>query len=545
MQRRREIGRVLVRHGFAWLMVQTGLGDALGWVTARQSPRAVAAVAQPERVRLALEELGPTFIKLGQMLSTRPDLLPSEYIAELSKLQDAAPRVPYVDIAAVVAAELGGPPDEVFKEFAPAPRAAASIGQVHDARLPDGTAVVVKVQRPAIEPIVEDDLAILAQVARLLTANSPLGKRYDLEGYVAECAATLRNELDYVREGRNADRIRGAFAGDPVLHVPAVHWDFTTRRVLTMEAVEGVKIGDLAALEAAGLDRHALAERCAHIAMEQVLNHRFFHADPHPGNFLVQSDGVIALLDYGMVAELDDRLAQSLVRLGMAISHEDADRLVDELLSMGAAPGPVDRDALGRDAGRLLRRYSGLRLGELSAQQIFADGAALARRHRLQMPSDLTMLARVIVMDEGLGTSLDPGFNLVEFARPYFQQFWRRSHSLRSVSRRLREGALDLAEVGEDLPQRLRRLLIHLERGELTVTSRLELPEQTAARFEAAANRLAVSVLAAAAVIGLSVLAAAVHPAGSSLSTFLLRSTLAAGVACCVWLIAAFWRSRR
>lgn len=541
-----EIGRVLVRNGLDWLIAEGGLSELLGGGRRRRDHAKAPVSTQPVRVRQVLESLGPTFTKLGQMLSTRPDLLPPEIIAELSKLQDQAPRVPYPEIAAVIARELGGPPEEIFQAFSVEPRAAASIGQVHDAVLPDGTPVVVKIQRPGIEPTVEEDLAILGHLARLLAKNSPLGKQYDLEGYVAEFAFTLCNELDYVREGRNADRIRANFAGDPSLHVPAVYWEYTTKKVLTMEALEGIKVSDLNALDAAGIDRHELAERCAHIAVTQMLEHRFFHADPHPGNFLILPDGTVGLLDYGMVGQLEDRQGQTLVRLGLAVSHQDPARLLDELLGLGAAPGPIDRLALQRDLRRLLQQYSEQTLGEISAARILGDMADLSRRHHLQLPSDLTLLSRTLVMDEGMGAYLDPGFHLLEFARPYLQRFWESSHSPRAVARRVREGAVDVADIGMELPQRLRHLLVQLDRGEFTVTSRLEIPEEVSRNFQQASDRVAISVLTAGSVIGLSVLASTYLPSSSGgTGPFLLRTLLALGILGSIWLLGAFWRSRR
>lgn len=545
-KRYEEIVRVLVSYGFDWFTTQSGLGQTLGRLSKRKDHPKARGHTQPERVRLALEELGPTFIKLGQALSTRPDLLPPDYIAELSKLQDQAPHVAYSDIALVIEHELGGKPDEVFQMFAVQARAAASIGQVHDAVLKDGTRVVVKVRRPGIEPLVEEDLAILGDLARLLSKNSPIGKQYDLQGWVDEFAFTLRNELDYTREGRNADRIRQNFAEDQSLHVPTIYWDYSTNRVLTMEEVSGIKISDLDALDAAGIDRRELAERCGRIAVEQALDHGFYHADPHPGNFFVMPDGAIALLDYGMVGQLDDRLRQSIVRLALAFTAEDPDRMIDELLALGAAPGPIDRRALRRDLDHLLQRYHGRTLGEVTAAQIFTDTNELSRRHHLQLPGDLTLLVRVAAMEEGLGAHLYPGFNLSEFAKPHLKRFWQRSHSLRVITRRAREGAIEMADVYLDIPRRLRHLLVQMDRGELTTTSRLEIPEEVANRFEHAANRLAVSVIAGAATIGLSVLASVYRPTNSGgIGVFMLRATLALAIVCCVWLLGAFWRSRR
>ena len=245
-QRYNEIGRVLVRNGFDWLITKWGLDEIFGTVRKwRGLPRA-PVLTQPERVRRVLEELGSTFVKLGQVLSTRPDLLPPEYIAEMSKLQDQAQNVARHDIAATIAHELGGPPEEVFLAFTVKPCAAASIGQVHAAVLQDGTRVVVKIQRPGREARVEEDLAILRDLARFISEDSPIGKQYDMEGWVDEFAFTLRNELDYTREGRNADRIREDFARDSSLCVPAIYWQYTTKRVLTMEEITGIKISDLA-----------------------------------------------------------------------------------------------------------------------------------------------------------------------------------------------------------------------------------------------------------------------------------------------------------
>jgi len=545
LKRSREIAHVLARHGFEWLWADWGVGRILGRLEHRSGEPA-SAQTQPERLRATLEELGTTFIKLGQMLSTRPDLLPADYIAELSKLQDDAPKVPYEDIASVIRAEFGDEPEAVFQSFEAEPRAAGSIAQVHSAVLPDGTKVVVKVQRPGIELQVDEDLAILGQLVRFLAQNTAFGKMHDVEGLADEFAYTLRNELDFAREGQNAERIAAEFKEDPVLLVPRIFWEYSTHRVLTMEEIGGIKIDDLDALDRVGLDREELARRCAHIALVQVLDHGFFHADPHPGNFFVQPDGVVALLDYGMVGRLGEHLRGSLLRLSLAVSRRDTERLIDELIGMGATKGPVDRQELGRDLERLMSQYDGLPLGAISATQIFHDVTTTAQRHGLTVPSDLIVLARVVAMDEGLGAKLDPDFNLLEFAQPYFKRFWLKNHSLRNTMRSIREGAIDLADVAMDLPQRLLRLSTMIERGEVTVTSRLEVPEALTKKIQQAANRIAISVLTAGLIIGLSVIAMVYRPAGSEgFGYFLLKALLAVGVASAAWLMLAIWKSTR
>ncbi|MCI0527960.1 MAG: AarF/UbiB family protein, partial [Nitrospira sp.] len=319
LRRYREIVGILARHGLGWLVVQLGLGDLIPFHrgllghTRRQEP-----YTQPEHIRIALEDLGTTFTKLGQILSTRPDLVPPDYITQFSKLQDNAPPVPYSQVAEVIQRELGAPPEEIFKSFDVQPRASASIGQVHMACLPNDTLVVVKVQRPGVEAQVEEDLEVLADLANLAAQRTTLGEYLDIEGWMEEFAFTLHNELDYTQEGQNADRFRRNFAGEPTLHVPRIYWEYTTQRVLTMEEIQGIKISDLTALEAAGLDRHHIAENSARIMLTMVFEHGFFHADPHPGNFFVLPGGGIGLIDYGMVGRLDTSLREALARLFLA-----------------------------------------------------------------------------------------------------------------------------------------------------------------------------------------------------------------------------------
>jgi len=463
---------------------------------------------------MALEDLGTTFIKLGQILSTRPDLMPPEYIAQFSRLQDSVPPFPYSQVAEVIQHDLGNPPEKIFKTFDVQPRASASIGQVHTARLHDDTPVVVKVQRPRVEALVEQDLKVLSDLSRLAARHTELGAYYDVEGWVEEFAFILRNELDYTYEGHNADRIRINFADDKRLYVPRIYWEYSTRRILTMEEISGIKINDMESMDKAGLDRRRIAENCAHIMLTMTYEHGFFHADPHPGNFFVLPDEVIGLIDYGMVGRLDDNLRHTLLRMDMALIRKDADRLVDELMELGIARGSVRRHVFKRDLDHLIQRLYDKPLKEVVASQAFNEIVAIALRNRLQLPSDLIVLFKVVAMSEGLGARLDPDFRLMEFAEPYFKRFWLQSRSLGRQVRRIIEGTQELTELGYELPRHARRLLGQLERGEFSFINRLEGLQEIMKELNQATNRMSISILTAALVIGLGLLMLIYHPPG-------------------------------
>ncbi|MCO5176748.1 MAG: AarF/UbiB family protein, partial [Thermomicrobiales bacterium] len=363
--RYREIAGVVSRHGLWWLVQQFGLDRVpvlgrLGFRGGRDG-----GVSQAEHLRLALEELGPTFIKLGQILSTRDDLLPPEYVNQLSKLRENAPPVEADAIIAVIERELDGQIGDIFATFERVPVGTASIGQVHGATLPDGRAVVVKVQKPGVLERINEDLHVFHQLASFAQRHSPLAEQYDLVDLAEEFSWTLRNELDYLREGRNADAFREDFAESNDLVIPEIHWDLTTNRVLTMERIEGLRIDNLAALDSAGIDRPALARRAAGIILDEVFVHRFFHADPHPGNFAVFNDGRIAAYDFGMVGRLSARNSRLLLSLLWATTREDADRIIDAATGLGIIQGRFDRHALTRDIERLIDRYQRMPVGEI------------------------------------------------------------------------------------------------------------------------------------------------------------------------------------
>jgi ubiquinone biosynthesis protein len=431
---------------------------------------------------------------------------------ELAKLQDVAPPVPYGEVAAIIEAELGAQPERLFSSFEQVPRASASVGQAHAARLSDGTAVIVKVQRPGVQPLVEDDLAVLADLAQIAASRPALKGRADLAELVAEFAQTLRDELDYTIEGRNADRFRAAFADEPALRVPHVYWELSSRRVLTLEEIRGIKISDTAALSAAEIDRRRLAETCLRITLVEVFDHGFFHADPHPGNFFVLPDGVIGLIDFGMVGRLDAELRGALLRLALALVRGESRRMLDELLEIGIAPEQVRTRALRRDLNRLVDHVRGQALGELVVSQAFYELLRIAYRHRLHLPPEIALLAKVIAMSEGLGAMLDPEFKLLEVAEPYLRRVWLRSYAPSALAARLISDGGDLAAFSLELSTRMRGILRHIERGDVRVVSQVEHMDVVLSTARHLVNRLALSILAAALMLSTALLMLVIHP---------------------------------
>jgi len=513
---------------------------------ARRPPPPSPALSTPQRLRLALEALGPTFVKLGQILSTRPDLLPPDYIAELSRLQDTVPPVPWETIQNCLEEELGTPLSAHFASFDPQPIAAASLAQVHPATLRDGTEVVVKVQRPHIRQVIETDLEILSDLAWLAQQHTPLGELYDLPEIAEEFAYTLRAELDYRREGRNADRFRENFADEPALYIPQVYWETTTRRVLTLERIRGIKIDDIEALDAAGYDRKRIALHAARIIIQEVLVDGFFHADPHPGNFVVMPGEVIGAMDFGMVGYLDRRLREDLVRLYIAAVQMDSEAVAERLIRMGAARQQVDRNSLSRDIARLLRKYQGLPLKEIRAQEVVRDIMPIAFRHHLRLPSDLWLLGKTLGMMEGVGLKLDPDFDIFAVSEPYvrrlMRQVWLPDHWGPSLLR----GITDWAELTSLAPRQAVRLLEQAERGELQIRLRLQELEETTARMDRMASRLALSILVAAFIVALALLIPALNlNAQWGIITWLVILGFIVASFLGLWLLITIWRAGR
>jgi len=456
--------------------------------------------SNPDHLRLTLEQLGPTFVKLGQILSTRPDLLPEPYRQELTKLQDSAPPVPGEVIAELVERELGGAPSTVFASFDLAPLASASLGQAHAATLNDGTDVVVKVRRPHVVEQVEEDLEVLRNLAARASRRWEAAADYDLVGIADEFGDTLRAELDYLHEARNAERFAANFAGSDTIRIPRIYWDTTTSRVLTIERVTGIKVNDLPALDAAGIDRQALARNAVDATAKMIFEDGFFHADPHPGNLFIEPDGRIGLIDFGMAGEVDDRVREQLATLLIALARQDPRRIASAVSDVASGRRAVNVSALTTDLAPITQRYTGRALGDIPVGKVLQDVMAVVRRHHLQLHRELALLLKMLVMAEGLGVELDPEFQFAEVIDPYARRLVADRFTPARVAREMRRAGADVLDVVTELPVQLARLRDVLDAGGPEVHLRADEFEPFVARLETVGRRLAVAVIAAAAI---------------------------------------------
>jgi ubiquinone biosynthesis protein len=500
------LAAILARHGFGDLLRRVGLGRVLHRAgSATQLARMEAWISQPApvRVRHALEEMGPCFVKLGQVLATRVDLFPPEWIAEFSRLQNAVPAVPFEALCGEMEATLGCTPSSAFLAIDSTPLAAASIAQVHRARLHDGREVVVKVRRPGIRRVVEADLRLLQYVARRIEARFPELRRFHPVGMVRQFRDSLMRELDLAAECRNAERIAASFADDPRMLVPAVHWPYTNERMNVQDFVDGLPVADLAALEQAGVDRKEVARIGAQFVLKMMLEDGFFHADPHPGNVFVLRDGRIAVIDFGMVGRLSQARRVEVVRLLFGLVERDAGR-VSEVLLDWAGSADVDIDQLMLDIDAFIDRYHGLPLAELDLAGMLLEVTVLLRQHRLALPADLALLIKVCLTLDGLGRRLDPGFDMARQARPFLRRAMASRYRPTVLARGGISAMADALELIASVPRELRRLLRMARAGggwRVQVDGLRELSKDVSH----SANRLAGSMVIAALIVGSSI----------------------------------------
>ena len=466
LPRLREIGRILVRHGLGHVAQRLRLPGERWWRRLRRSPEAVP-FSLPERLRMIFEELGPTFIKFGQILSIRRDLLPDEYLEQFEKLQDAVPPFSFAEAARLIREEFGQDVKEVFEEFSSEPLASASIAQAHLACLKTGQAVIVKVQRPQIRQIILQDLAIMEHLAQLLVRGIPEIRRYDPIGLVEEFRKTIVQELDFRREGRNADRFRQHLREMPGIAVPQVFWDYSTSRVLTVEYIAGQGLREV--LNRPAADRHRIAANLYNAFLKQIFEDGFFHGDPHPGNLLFLPDGTVCLLDFGIIGRVSRERLAGLGSMLLAIMERDVEALLDEGVALGLIPADLDRPAIQQELEDLVAEYLELPLQEISLGYILETLFDIGRKHRLKVHSYLAMLGKTMITLDAVIRALDPTFALVEEARWEVERLLRSRFSPEALLQTGWRTTRRFYRLARRLPQRLERILQHVEEGRVRV----------------------------------------------------------------------------
>lgn len=569
----RDLGRlhgiasVLIRYGFGDMVRRMGMANVLeraGRVLMWQDADEYAHMETPVRIRRALEELGPAFVKLGQVLATRVDLFAPEWIVEFGKLQDSAPASSYDEVLQQVTEDLGAPPEEIFSYFNSEPLAAASIAQVHRARLQDGSEVVVKLRRPGVKPVIESDLRLLMRLAEFAEAENPELRNFRPVEVVRQFSQSLERELNFATECRNSEVIASNFEGytdqdvlppanapagtpsapQPIIVIPRVYWQWTGERVCVQEFIDGIPGRNLPAVDQAGLDRKMLSRRGAHAVLKMIVEDGFFHADPHPGNVFYLPGNRIAFIDFGMVGRLTEERRTQLILLLLGLVQHEPERVAAVMLDW-AGDGAVDESSLILEIQTFVDQYHGLPLKQLKLGAMLNDVVAILRAHRIALPADLALLIKAFITLEGMGRELDPDFDMAGEAMPMLERALRARYTPAALIRRGWRSASEMLGLIADLPHDLSRLLRAARRGRLEIHIDVANLKHVGNQLDGAANRLVVGIVVAALIIGSSIVMTV--PGGPTLlglPVFGLLGYLGAAAGG-VWLLLSIWKSSR
>lgn len=509
LNRYQRILRVLFKYGFSDLVDMLHIDQYLetGLQMINRKPREmIEKHSRPERLRMAFEELGPTFIKLGQLLSTRPDFVPPDYLDELAKLQDDVPPFSFAEVEEIVFSETGKKTAELFHSFGEHPLAAASIGQVHKATLWDGQEVVVKVQRPDIDQIVAVDLEILAHLASLTEMYLEELQGHRPTAIVEEFARTLSNELDYSVELSNIQRFARQFEGNRTVYVPKVYRELSTDRILTMENIRGIKSSNIDALRQNGTDLRLVAERGTNLIMEQIFVHGFFHADPHPGNVFILPDNVICFIDFGMMGRLSRQNREDFTDLLFQVIDRNERKITDIVLKLTNHYVEVDRDALSRDLSEMLDRYLYLPLKEMEAGKILQQLLELVSRHKIYFKPNLYLMMKAISTVEGVGLMLYPELELIRLAEPFMRRVKADRISIGRIADETGTTTSEYLELIRELPDEMRSILRQIRQGRMKLEFEHLGVEKLRTALDQVSNRISFAIVLAALIIGSSII---------------------------------------
>ena len=504
LPRLKEISGILIRHGLGEFTQRLNLPRAVEkaseWLNLKL-PDSSESLPTPVRLRQAFEELGTTFIKLGQILSTRVDVFPPEWIAEFEKLQNRVPPIPAKDVPRILKAALGAEPDSVFASFDPEPIGSASIAQVHKAWLKDGTPVAVKLRRPGITDKVEADLRILSYIASLIELEFPDSRRYQPAEIVDQFARSLRRELDLAVEARNMERFARDFADDPEVVVPQVFWQHTNAAINVQSYIDGLPASALQQLAEQGLDSVEFARRGANAVLRMILINGFFHADPHPGNVFFLPDHKIAFIDFGMVGRLSHARRDEIVDLLAALSERNEHAMLDVLIEWTGST-PVDEQKFAYDLSELMFAYDHVPLKNISISQLINDIMTLIRDNSILLPADLALLFKALITLEGLGRQLDPNFQLVEHLTPFVREIIIARYQPKMLLKRGQHAVTEAISMLAGLPRDLIRVGKDIRHGKFRINLDLKRLDSFGRQLDKSANRLTMGIVTGCLIIG-------------------------------------------
>jgi len=509
VQRYRQILTVLFKYGFGDLVdvlkIEQYIEIGLQMVSRKRREK-IEKLSRAERVRMALEDLGPTFIKMGQILSTRPDLLPVEFIQELGKLQDSVPPFAFDHVQRIIKTEIGNPLEKLFKDFQQTPEASASLGQVHRARLTDGEEVVVKVQRPGIRKTVEVDMEIMLHLATLMERHVEGWDLHRPTKVVEEFARTLEKELDYLTEASHMETFARHFEDDSTIYIPKVYHEATTERVLTMEKILGIKVSKTDLLEKEGLDKKLIAARGADLIMKQIFVHGFFHADPHPGNIFILPNNVICYLDFGMMGRIGRQTRENFAHMVMSVVRQDDSKAANTLLKLTTWDKEPERAQLERDVAEFMDQYFNRPLKELDIGKLLHQFLGIASKHRMRLEPDLFLMIKALSTVESLGKTLDPDFDIANRAEPFVRRIRKdRLHPGRIAEDIIESGA-EVIQLLQEVPGEMRKILTQARQGRVKMEFEHRGLEPLLSTYDRISNRLAFAIVLASLVIGSSLI---------------------------------------
>ena len=540
-RRYRQIINILVKNGF---------GGILEFLRLRRLHRLekqgmnVFPSPRAKRLRIALTELGPTFIKVGQMLSTRADIVPADIIQELRKLQDQVPPVNAAQIRGEIESELKSPINAIFSEFDETPLAAASIGQVHRAKLKTGEDVVIKIQRPKIRRMIEEDMDILLSLAKLAERHLPEAEVYNPVGLINEFARSIRNELDYTLEARNMERFARNFEDDENVYIPKVYWEYTSGRVLTMELIKGIKVSEADELRKAGFDPKRVAVKGAEAYLKQIFLHGFFHGDPHPGNIFVMPGEVIGFMDFGIAGRLSTETLTRLNNIIIAIARKNPGKIAEELLQISVLNENSDIDDLKTDLADLIDQYYGVSLNQFQVSELIRELGEISSRYRVKMNRQIMLLGKVLAGIEGMGRQLDPDFNILPIIEPFAKRLMIQRLSPKDVLDKSAQIVRDYADLVTSLPKDLRIVVDKAKNGKLRMEFKHVGVEGLVPELERSTSRLAFAMIIAALVIGSAmIIQARIGPALFGISIIGALGYLIAAISG-LWLLIIIIRNR-